>query len=93
MSFEEYRKIKDEKKQEAKQQYSIKNIARLDKPDYQTVSARVWTNNEDFYRQKREKDQKEAKILHDFKVKRGDFGDDPPPTPFVAAPKRQSQMI
>jgi hypothetical protein len=50
LTFQEYRAIKNRRANASKNEYSLEEIAKIDKPNYGAIPAKVWTNNEDFYR-------------------------------------------
>ena len=57
----------------SKHAYTKEEVAKLERPNYKGITAKVWTNNEEFYRVKRDRLQKEANIRHEIKVRAGEF--------------------
>lgn len=73
LTFQQYRAIKNRRKNASKRAYTKDEVAKLDKPNYEGITAKVWTNNEEFYRAKRDRLQREANIRHDIRIRAGDF--------------------
>ena len=47
-NFAEYKEQNERSKKDATNRFSYANLALLDKPSYQYVAAKVWSNNEGY---------------------------------------------